>query len=406
MERIQPDTLPTLVDLLLDAVFLVDTTGVIAYANAACEPIFGYTPAEMVGRHILDFVHPEDHERTRTEARRVLAGEERVGFENRYLRKDGSVAHIMWSARYAQQEGLRIGVARDITERKLAEERQAALLALSQAAHASLDLGQMFASFHAIFAPLLQCGAMAAVLEGGRKTVYSASAPGVPAKRLGRSGWFALPLSTPAANLGEMRLQFAPGTPIGAREKALLQFAASQAAAAIERQLLHDDLEYAARYDELTGLPNRRLFQDRLRLAFARSRRGQSGIALLFVDIDDFKHINDHHGHAVGDQLLKAVARRISACIREADTVARMGGDEFVALLENVRTPQDAQRVAEKIRKSVANGLDLGQQRLPAQASIGIAIYPEHGTDAEQLLRHADKAMYLDKAARKGARAG
>jgi diguanylate cyclase (GGDEF)-like protein len=108
-----------------------------------------------------------------------------------------------------------------------------------------------------------------------------------------------------------------------------------QAAAAIERFALQTDLAHAARYDELTGLPNRRLFQDRMRLALARSRRGHGG-AVMFIDLDDFKCVNDRYGHAAGDQLLQAVAQRIKSCVREADTVARLGGDEFVVLLEEV----------------------------------------------------------------------
>jgi hypothetical protein len=129
-------------------------------------------------------------------------------------------------------------------------------------------------------------------------------------------GWHAVPMSTPGAAFGQLRLDLNDAGTLQAAEHELLQFAATQAAAAIERFALQADLAHAARYDELTGLPNRRLFQDRMRLALARSRRPPGG-AVLFIDLDDFKCVNDRHGHAAGDQLLQAVAQRIKpACAR------------------------------------------------------------------------------------------
>lgn len=156
-------------------------------------------------------------------------------------------------------------------------------------------------------------------------------------------------------------------------------------------------LKHLAQHDRLTGLPNRALFDDRLRQALALARRDQTHVALLFVDLDGFKLINDSHGHHAGDLLLVAVARRLEACVRGADTVGRHGGDEFVVLLPVVETEQDALRVAEKICAALSQPFDLEGVSARLSASIGVALYPQHGGDALTLARSADAAMYQAK---------
>jgi diguanylate cyclase (GGDEF)-like protein len=120
-------------------------------------------------------------------------------------------------------------------------------------------------------------------------------------------------------------------------------------------------------------------------------------MALLYVDLDRFKEVNDTHGHAVGDMLLQAVANRLKGCVRETDTVARMGGDEFVVLLHSIHASEDANNVAGKIRQVLAQPLRLDGHSVNILPSIGVAHYPEHGTEEKQLLRHADEAMYAVK---------
>ncbi|WP_426336936.1 diguanylate cyclase domain-containing protein [Pseudoduganella sp. R-31] len=397
------DALARLPELLLDAVFMVDEGGRIVFVNPACRAIFGYAPEEMIGRIILDFIHPDDKDRTVAEMGHVLNGRPGLGFENRYLRKDGSVAHIMWTARWSPEDRLRIGVAREISERKLAEQRQAGMLALATAAHGADSLPELFRSFDQILQGLLPLRGMVAVLQPGERLAY-ASTP-ERAARLDATGWHHVTLSGSGIAFGELRLDLGQHGALSAREIDLLEFTAGQAGAVIERLALHADLAHAARYDELTGLPNRRLFQDRILSAIARCRRGQSRGALLFIDLDDFKQVNDQHGHVVGDQLLHAIARRITSCVRESDTVARIGGDEFVALLENVAGHAQAEALASKIRQVIATPLVLAGRTLQPHASIGIALYPEHGEVIDQLMRHADQAMYVAKAARKAAAA-
>jgi diguanylate cyclase (GGDEF)-like protein len=156
-------------------------------------------------------------------------------------------------------------------------------------------------------------------------------------------------------------------------------------------------LKHLAQHDSLTGLPNRALFGDRLRQGLALARRDQTLVVLLFVDLDEFKAINDIYGHHVGDLLLMAAAKRMQGCVRNADTVGRLGGDEFVVLLANVDAAQDALGVAEKIREALSQPFDLDGRQLAISASIGVALYPEHGSDEVALSKSADAAMYCAK---------
>ena len=398
--RRMTDALERLPELLLDAVFMVEEGGRIAFVNPACRAIFGYAPEEMIGRVILDFIHPDDKAHTVAEMVQVLNDRPRLGFENRYLRKDGSVAHIMWTARWSPQDRLRIGVARDISERKLFERRQAGMLALATAAHGARSLPELFRVIESVLRDLLPLRGLTVLLQPGERLAYASSPEGAPADACARRH---VTLSASGVTFGEMRLDLDCRGALASKDIDLLEFTAGQAGAVIERLALHADLAHAARYDELTGLPNRRLFQDRILSAIARCRRGQSRGALLFIDLDDFKQVNDEHGHLAGDQLLQAIARRITSCVREADTVARIGGDEFVALLENVADQAQAEALASKIQQVIATPLVLAGCTVQPHASIGIALYPEHGEVIDQLMRHADQAMYASKAARKAA---
>ena len=165
-----------------------------------------------------------------------------------------------------------------------------------------------------------------------------------------------------------------------------------------ERKAMEERLKRVAEYDSLTELPNRALFSDRLQHAIAHCRREASHLALMFVDLDDFKPVNDTFGHHAGDLLLQAVARRMQQCTRESDTVGRIGGDEFVVLLPAVAHADDALSVAEKIRAALAQPFCIeGYGELRVSCSIGVALFPEHGRDDITLSRNADDAMYHAK---------
>ena len=156
-------------------------------------------------------------------------------------------------------------------------------------------------------------------------------------------------------------------------------------------------LEFIAHHDSLTGLPNRALFQERFRQALSRARRHDATVAVLFIDLDHFKTINDSLGHHVGDKLLQMVASRLQTCVRETDVVARLGGDEFTIMVDDLRNSQEASKIAEKLLSELADDIQVDEHRLVVSASIGISCYPHDGPDAETLLKNADAAMYAAK---------
>jgi diguanylate cyclase (GGDEF)-like protein/PAS domain S-box-containing protein len=166
-----------------------------------------------------------------------------------------------------------------------------------------------------------------------------------------------------------------------------------------DRKRAEEQIEFHAYHDVLTHLPNRKLFTDRLTQSISRARRANKPLAVMFVDLDHFKSINDTLGHEAGDELLLEMAIRLRANVREDDTVARLGGDEFTIILAELRQPEDAVSVAEKIIKAVEQPLSIAGTSIEVSASIGIALYPDDGSDAESLLRNADSAMYRAKEA-------
>jgi len=376
-------------------------------------------------------------------AQRVQSGELVTGFENRYLHKNGQVVHILWSARLSERDQLRIAVAHDITERKRAETLQATLFAISEAAHEAEDLPTLFTQIHRIVGTLLPAsnffvalydedkdelsfpyfvdahdappeprrlnsGTLSAeVIRSGKALLLTTESGETPAAveraAIGTPAldWLGVPLKTGKRSIGALVVQSYSGdVRYTTHDKTLLQFVSTQVAAAIVRTQLFARLLHAAGHDPLTGLANRGLFEDRLRSVLARVRRDHARFALLYIDLDKFKDVNDFHGHATGDLMLQEVARRLTQCVRESDTVARMGGDEFVVLLNNVVLPLHATHVAVKIRDALSLPFRLGDHILQSTPSIGIAVYPEDGDSMATLLHHADSSMYESKKTR------
>ena len=170
-----------------------------------------------------------------------------------------------------------------------------------------------------------------------------------------------------------------------------------------ERKRVEEQIEYEAYHDALTGLPNRRLFRDRLTVALAHARRMRQVLGVMFLDLDRFKYVNDTLGHSVGDELLKTVAARLKAVLREEDSIARMGGDEFTVLVGDLADADDVVKVAQKLLETVAQPQRLEGQDLFLTTSIGIAMFPTDGDTAEMLLKNADHAMYRAKDAGRNA---
>lgn len=167
-----------------------------------------------------------------------------------------------------------------------------------------------------------------------------------------------------------------------------------------ERKLLEDELTHRAFHDPLTGLPNRDLFMNRLTHAVSRIGRREKMVAVLFMDLDNFKYVNDSLGHKEGDRLLVVVTERLTTCLRPGDTLARLGGDEFTVLLENIAEEGEAINIAERISQALQNPVILNGHKVYATTSIGIALAASGGDRAEALLQDADAAMYQAK--RKG----
>jgi diguanylate cyclase (GGDEF)-like protein/PAS domain S-box-containing protein len=164
-----------------------------------------------------------------------------------------------------------------------------------------------------------------------------------------------------------------------------------------ERKAASEHVRWLAYHDSLTGLYNRAVIEDRMNYTIKRIRRDGGIAAVLMLDLNQFKPINDNHGHACGDQLLIQLATRLTDCVRDVDTVARIGGDEFVILLPDIKSPEDAGMVAAKIIQAISRSFEINGNTIMIGISIGISIIPDHGVDSVTLLRHADQAMYHAK---------
>ncbi|VVD65764.1 Cyclic di-GMP phosphodiesterase Gmr [Pandoraea morbifera] len=442
-------------ELLLDAVFLVDRTGTLVYVSPASAAIFGYTPEELMGRSMLEFVAKDDRERTIEESKRVMSGVPRIGFENRYVHKDGHYVHIMWSARWSEAHGLRIGVARDISARKQAEAMQRATYSISEAAHDAADIRSLCRAVHDTLCTLFPVEAMVVgtcdAAIGSWEKAYQfresadvalldwsqARALSVRATHGQQPLWRIIDASPAAAadasNLSVCATEFSPDGsdlgkhpalvvlpmltarravgslmiygPAGALQvdaaQRLLAFVCDQTALAIERKQLIDDLYHAARFDELTGLPNRRTFGEFVGEAVRRAQRTNGKLALLFADIDGFKDVNDSHGHAVGDLLLREIGARMKAAVGEGGFVARYSGDEFVAILQDTEIVERIDFAVTRLRAEIEQAVDVGDAAVSVRVSVGVAVFPDDGESMSELIRIADQRMYANKSERK-----
>ncbi|WP_243050443.1 GGDEF domain-containing protein [Dyella sp. RRB7] len=426
--------LDKILDLLWDAICVVDTEGRYVFVSAAYERIFGYAPDEVIGRRMIELVHPDDRELTLQTVAAIMGGQPQPHFQNRYVRKDGKVVHIMWSARWSALDGVRIAVARDITELKRAESMTTALHAISEAAHASDDLPALFAQIHQIIGSLLPAPNFFVALydaecrqvsfpyfvdERGGTPAPQGIDSGTLTAELIRTGqailltpdlssdgslaghggdalhWLGVPLISRGSTIGALAVQsYSDATRYTAADKELLQFVSTQVAAVIERKQAEARLHHIARHDPLTDLANRDLFYQQFDAALDKARRFGGHVALLYIDLDKFKQVNDRFGHHTGDLLLCEVAQRIRQGLRETDVVGRVGGDEFVVLLNDLHAPGDSLAVAEKLRAALNEPFLLAGRQLQISTSIGIATFPHHGGEARQLTRAADYAMY------------
>jgi diguanylate cyclase (GGDEF)-like protein len=303
------------------------------------------------------------------------------------LRRDGTefAGEMSWGVVGSAAGPLLLAIGRDVTQRRAADERVRALAAMGERALGGADPAELANDAVALIRRTLPVEGIEVRLADGAALASDGPVEDAPLRlRIGTGDEM---LVTPDRKLSD-------------EEMTLLRAVANILATAMERLRDEDQMRYDALHDPLTGLANRTLLYDRLRHALAQSEREHGQTGVLFLDLDNFKQINDEHGHRVGDELLAALGDRLRAVVRPADTVARIGGDEFVVIYEHA-DEGGALALADRLETAISEPVTLGGVERRLSASIGIAI--GHG-EADELIRAADAAVYRAKAAG-GARA-
>ena len=390
-----------LVENINEVIYALDATGCVTYVSPAVEEVGGYKPAEVLGRSFTEFIHPEDLPEILQSFQRVVSGNMEPS-EYRVLTKSGDVHWVRSSSRLVYEDGQIAGlraVLMDITDRKQAEEalresesRQRALLDAMPDLMCRVRRDGLFLDFRPGGDALPRLGD--ADLAG--RNIAAVLPAGVVEQILHHverslSGGDMQVFEYQHRLQGEMRDFEARIVPSGPDEVLALVRDIT------ERKQMEDTIRHLAYHDPLTGLPNRVLFQDRFGQALAQARRSNQPLALMSLDLDRFKVINDTLGHAGGDHLLQAVAARLTRIVRDGDTIARVGGDEFMLSFPGAGRPEDAVKVADKILRSLRRPFSVDGQEFHSTASLGLAFYPHDGRDADTLRKNADAAMYRAK---------
>jgi len=400
-----------LVETSNDLIWSLDAEGRWSYLNAvAARRILGSDPAELLGRRFSELVVPELREREHAVFGRIAAGEQFFDHEVRYSKRDGSTVDLSFNAIPLLDAGGRIvgatGTARDITESKLA----------AAAIHESVE--KLRLAVDAADLVYWEWEAASDTLIHGRNPADT-----MPQRAPGSKRWSeyvqqvhpddrerylaarvaAIERGEPYAVDYRLVSENGPLQWFSARGK-LMTDAEGRPLRMIgvsqditERKRQEDEVRYLAYHDTLTGLPNRRLLDDRLKQSVYVAQRRDARLAVMAVDLDHFKAVNDSLGHKAGDAVLREVAHRLASCVRKADTLARQGGDEFVIVMSDLAMESDCSVVAEKILRALAPEFRVDGRVFTIGASIGISLFPADAGDGETLLRNADVAMYRAK---------
>ena len=402
--------------------------GKIVYVNEAFSRMTGYSPEDAIGRTPRILLGPQTDRDQLNQVRNALGRKQAVRVEMINYRKDGSAYWVDVNFVPITEESGEfthwVAVQRETTERKRAEDlerdRNHVLEMVARNGEIETILNHLAAMVERQ-CPDLRCSVLLLrngdLVQVAGATLSSDAVRGFQELSLGaaagplKSGHFPLPAPRPQTGASwSVPILSGSGATLGAfavacsvrrkplqEELDLISKSSRLAAIAIEQRQLTDKLAYQAQHDALTGLPNRALFADRLHRALAQARRQGWLAAVLFVDLDRFKQINDTLGHSIGDSLLQQVARRLESCIRRTDTLARMGGDEFTLLLTELHDQQYVLTVAQKLLDALQTPFQIDTFELFVTASIGISVYPRDGKDAATLQRNADSAMYCAK---------
>ena len=398
----------SLVETSNDLIWSLDAAGRWSYLNpAAAGRIYGCAAAELIGREYREQIAPEVRERDLAVFRRILAGESVFNYETRHLRRDGTHVDLAFNAIPLRDPAGAIvgatGTAHDISEHK----RAAA--ALHEGVE-RLRLGAEAADLHYwewdAASDTMFLGHTPAQAAGGTRVKWQEYLSRIhpeDRERFAAAARAALEWGEPLA--AEFRIDGEDGQQrwFAARGKALadgsgqLRRVIGVSQDISERKSKEEEARFLAYHDTLTGLPNRRLLDDRLRQALFAAQRRDARVAVMMVDLDRFKQVNDALGHRAGDAVLREVAHRLTGCVRKADTLARHGGDEFVVVLSDLQMESDCQVVAEKILRTLETPFRVDGREFAIGASIGISLFPADAGDGEALLRNADVAMYRAK---------
>ena len=374
--------------------------------NRRFDELFGYVEGALVGDSIsVLFPSVEDFEQGRDAADPVLARGGDYVAEQTFRRSDGSVFWCSVSGRALDPERLGAGsiwVFADVTERRQAEEK----LRLSATVLEHIADGVMVIDVHGrivatnpAFTQITgytEREALGTQSNLTRMTGHAAAFREALWADLAETGFWRGEIRNRRKN-GETYLESLTVSAVRDDADAVKHYVCvfSDVTRAREAQ---DKLDHLAHHDPLTGLPNRLLFHDRLQHAMVRATRAGRQLALMFIDLDRFKTVNDTLGHHVGDELLKQVAGQLAGCLRDGDTLARLGGDEFIVLLEDVDGVRGARQVAEKLMQLFEQPVVVSGYELFVTGSVGISLFPQDAVDMNVLIRHADVAMYQAKA--------
>ncbi len=410
----------TLTETMKDVVWVLDVeTMRFIYVSPSVTLLRGYTPEEILAQPIDASVTPQAASRVRELIRKRAAaalqagstGTEYYTDEVEQPCKDGStvwtevIMHFLRNEKTGQIEAH--GVARDISERKRAEKALQDSRTILQSILDNLPylvwLKDVAGKFIVVNKPFLATTGKSRAEDVLGKTDADLW-PAPLAERYRRDDEQVISLrqqvthEEEALDKGRMTWIETFKAPVFDAENQLLGITGF-ARDITERKLDELRVRHQAHHDALTGLPNRILFSDLLQQALAHAKRAGEQLAVLYLDLDQFKPVNDTFGHDIGDLLLKEVAQRLLRCVRESDTVARIGGDEFCILLPGIASPQDAAVVAEKILNALRLPFELRNVTVGIAASVGIAIYPQDGREENTLVKSADIAMYWAKEA-------